>query len=85
MEETPIRLFGLVLAPFQITLQKVLAGAVKRGLRVLVMSTRGHASQGQEKQNECYGFVWPLAATVVTDAVASPTQPIFILMPVSWK
>ena len=52
MAKALIGLLGLVLALFQITLQKITVGAIKLGLRVLVMSTREHASQNQKKEGK---------------------------------
>lgn len=85
MLKTLICLLGLVLALFQIALQKILAGTVKPGLRVPAATAREHASQSQEKENEFYGLVWPLAAAVATCVVPSPRHPSFMLMPVSSK
>lgn len=58
---------------------------IKQLLRAASRSAREPASKNEKRNAKCYGCVRPLAIAVAAVAAPCPTQPSFILIPVTSK
>ena len=78
-------LTSLLLALFQIAMQKCLVSALKKNLRTLPLTTGEPAKKSEKEKAENYGLVVPLFLAVAALRDASPMQPSSMFSMVSSK